>query len=457
MLVRDKIFYKTCFALTLMLAAQNLLSFGVNLADNIMLGRYNETSLAAAAIVNQIQFLLQMISVGGIGTGALAMVSQYWGKGETEPIRNIMSLAAKFAMVAGLVFFAVTFFFPYQVLSLLTNHEAVKAEGVVYLRIICFTYLTYPLQSTLVMSMRGVRTVSIGPIVSTISLITSATLNYMLIFGNWGAPEMGIKGAAIGSLIARILELIIVLIYVRCVDKKLRMRLLSLFKPVVGYLRDFSRTAFPVIASGASWGIGVSMQIVILGRLGETVIAANSIATVVFQVLTVYAYGACSSSSVMMGNAVGSGKMELIRPYTRTFQLLFIFNGLLTGLVLFLIRDRILSLYILTPETKALARNFMAALSVVTIFSSYEYPVQCGIILGGGNTRYAFIIDTLMIWLVVLPFSALSAFVWRLPPLITFFFLKIDQFLKCIPNSIVVNRYKWVRVLTRDGVSDESP
>ena len=453
MFIREKQFYKTFFTLTLMMAAQNIVAVGVNLADNIMLGRYSETSLAAASLVNQIQYLLQMISVAGVGTGALAMVSQYWGKRELEPIRRIIALAMKFAAVVGLLFFSITFFFPKNVMRVLTNQPAIQAEGVIYLRIMCFTYLTFPLQSMITMSLRGVRTIIIGPVVSAISLITNILLNYMFIFGNWGAAEMGIHGAAVATLIARILELFIVLIYVRFIDQKLRLRIFSFFKPDAHYLRDFARAAFPVIASGASWGIGMTIQTMILGHLGETVIAANSIAIVVYQIITVYAHGACNTSSVMMGNAIGAGQMDRIRPYARTFQLLFVINGVVTGLVLFLARDLILNMYILAENTRELAHSFMVIMSVVAMFAAYEYPVQCGIILGGGNTRYAFIVDTLFVWFFMLPLSALSAFVWKLSPIITFIILKADQFLKCIPNGIVVNRYRWVRILTREEVA----
>jgi putative MATE family efflux protein len=450
MLVREKQFYITFFKLSAMMASQNLLSFGVNLADNIMLGRYSETTLAAAAMVNQVQYLLQMISVAGIGAGALAMVAQYWGKGEADPIRRIIALSMKFALAAGLLFFSISFFMPKTVVSLFTNDAVVREEGLTYLRLMCFTYITYPIQSALVMSLRGVRTVSIGPIVSVVSLVTNIVFNYMFIFGNWGAPEMGIYGAALATLIARVLELAIVLIYVRVFDKKLHLRLLSFFKPDAFYLRDFSKAAIPVILSGASWGIGMMMQVVILGHVARGVVAANSISSTVYQLITVYAFGSTSTSSVMMGNAVGAGQLDRVKPYARTFQLLFIINGLLTGVVIFLTRDLILSLYILEPGTQELARTFLTFLSLVVVFASYEYPVESGIILGGGNTRYAFIVDTFFIWLVVLPFSALSAFVWKFAPLITFIFLKSDQFLKCIPNGITVNRYRWVRILTKE-------
>ena len=450
MLVKDVKFYKTFAAMTAMIAAQNLLAFGVNLADNMMLGRYSETAIAAASLVNQIQYLLQMVSVNGIGTGALALISQYWGKGEKEPVRRVISLMMKFAAAAGLLFWAAAFFFPEAVIGLMTDKPAVIEEGVVYLRLMCFTYITFPLQSSLVTALRGARSTGIGPIISAVSLLINVALNWVFIYGNLGAPEMGIRGAAISTLIARALELLITLFYVRFKDKKLNLRFLPFFKPDAFYLGDFSKAAFPVIGAAASWGIGTIMQTVILGHLTETVIAANSIAVVVHQVACVYSFGATWTSGVMIGNVVGSGKTELARPYTRTLQLLYLANGLLTSAVLLLTRDFVIGLYALTPETAQTARTFITVLCVTVIGSSYLFPVESGIILGGGNTRYAFIVDTAFIWLWVLPASALSAFVFRFPVTVTFILLKSDQFLKCIPNAIVVNRYRWIRDLTRE-------
>ena len=450
MFVREKQFYTTFLKLSGIMAAQNLLAFGVNLADNIMLGRYSETTLAAAAMVNQIQYLLQMICIAGIGAGTVVIVSQYWGKGEVEPIHRIIALAMKFAASVGLLFFCVTFILPEGVLSMFTNDISVRTEGVYYIRIMCFTYLIFPLESVLVTSVRGARIVLIGTIVSVISLIINITLNYMLIFGNWGAPEMGIRGAAAATLIARLAEITVLLVYIRFFDKKLRLRPLSFFKLDAYYLSDFIKVALPVMLSGASWGIGMMIQIVILGHMSKTIVAANSIAATVYQVITSFSFGQVSSSNVIIGNTVGAGRTDQIRPYTRTLQLLYVASGVVTGLILLIIRDFILGIYILEPETRELTRTFMTLLTVIVVFASYQYPAASGIVLGGGNTRYPVIVETSFIWLCVLPLSALSAFVWKLSPIVTFLFLKSDQFLKCIPNGIVVNRYRWVRVLTRD-------
>jgi Na+-driven multidrug efflux pump len=191
------------------------------------------------------------------------------------------------------------------------------------------------------------------------------------------------------------------------------------------------------------------MQSVILGHMSASTVAANSIATVMQQIVTVFAFAAGNTSSVMIGKIIGEGKLDLVKPYARTFQLLFILNGIVCGLAIFLLRDFLLSFYSIPPETSLLARNFMTVISISILFTCYEYPVQNGIVAGGGDTKYPFIVDTTFIWLVTLPFSAQSAFVWHFPPLVTFCFLKADQLLKCIPNSIKVNRYRWVRVLTR--------
>ena len=450
MFVRDKQFYYTFFKLSLIVAAQNIITFGVNLADNIMLGRFSETTLAAAAMVNQVQYLLQMICMSGIGAGTLVIVSQYWGKGEIEPIQRIIALAAKFAMAVGLLFFAVSFFLPDGVVGIFTNDTIVRAEGVKYLRIMCFTYLTFPLEAALVTAVRGARIAFIGTFVSAVSLVMNIILNYMFIFGNWGAPRMGIEGAAIATLIARVIGLSIVLVYVRLIDKKLHLKLLSFFKPDAYYLRDFIKAALPVILSGASWGIGMMLQVIILGHMSKSIVAANSIATTVYQVLTSFSFGQVTTSSVIIGNTVGAGQIDLIRPYSRTLQLIYVLSGILTGLALFVLRDLILSVYILEPDTWQLAWTFISLLCIVAIFASYQYAAASGIVLGGGNTRYPVIVETIFIWLCVLPLSALSAFVWQLPAVVTFLFLKSDQFLKCIPNGIVLNRYRWVRILTRD-------
>lgn len=444
--VRDKDFYKSFTVLTLVISLNSMITFSVNLADNIMLGRFSENALSAAALVNQIQFLLQMI-VFGVGNGVVVLGAQYWGKRETEPIRKILSVGMKFSIVIGLVFMLLGRLIPEQLVYLLADDKSLIEEGAKYMRIMCYTYLVYSVSNTLVMSLRSVEVTVIGTVMSCVTLIINICLNYCFIFGNFGAPRLGIVGAAIATLTSRTVELIIIFIYVLCIDKKLKARLRDIFGFNTEYLKDFIKISTPVILSGAAWGFTQMAQTAVLGHLGRTAIAANSIAAVVYQLAAVIALSAANSSSVIIGKTIGAGRDDMIRPYTRTLQVLFIGIGILSCILMLILKDIFIQFYNVTPETQELANSFMVILSITVLGTAYEYPVM-GIIQGGGDTKYSFILDTAS-WCIGIPLAALSAYVFNWPVIVTFFILKMDQLWKCIPNFLRCNHYKWVRQLTR--------
>ncbi|MBR6430618.1 MAG: MATE family efflux transporter [Oscillospiraceae bacterium] len=448
LLVKDKKFYKSFFSLAAIVCAQSIIALGVNLADNVMLGRYSELAISGAALVNQIQFVLQMI-VAGIANGIVVLASQYWGKRQIDPIRRVISVGMKLAMGCGALFLLVTGLFPRQCLLLLTADEQVIAEGIRYMRIMCWTYLIFTVSNTLVMSLRSVETAFIGTVISIATMFSNIILNYCLIYGHFGFPEMGIRGAATATLVSRILELVIILGYTLFVDKKLRLRLRDIFGFDFTYWKDYIRTALPLIGSGAIWGVAQAAQTSILGHMTQTAIAANSIASVVYQVIGIISVATASASNVVIGKTVGEGRLDMVRAYTRTLQIIFVGVGLVSAVLLMLFKDAAVALYNVSPETTALAKQFLIVLSITVIGSSYEYPAAGGIIAGGGDTRYTFILDTVFMWCLVIPGSALAAFVFHAPPLVTFCILKCDQILKCIPNGIYCNSFKWIRQLTR--------
>ncbi len=447
---RDRRLYKTFFPLLLVISLQQLASLTVNLADNIMLGRYTELALSGATLVNQIQFVLQSV-VHGIGLGVSVLGSQYWGKRQVEPIRRIVSVGIKFALVIGLIFLLVTRLAPEAVVGLFTADEAVIAEAVKYLEIMCWTYIVFAVANTLMYSLQSVETAFIGTVMSVSTIFINVCLNYCLIYGNFGFPQLGIRGAAIATLTSRIVELAIILIYVLFIDKKLKLRLRHIFGIDFGYLKDFASAALPVMVSGALWGVSQGAQTAILGHLNATVIAANSIASVIFQIFVVVGMSCASASSVTIGKTVGEGRMEDVRPYSRTLQFIFLCIGLVSGAAMFLCREAIVSFYSVSEEAKLMAMDFLVVLSVSSIGSCYEYPVEGGIIAGGGNPKYQAIIDNLFMWLFTIPGAAAAAFIFNAPPVAVFCILKLDQVLKCIPNFIVCNRYKWLKNLTRQG------
>lgn len=447
--VREKRFYQTFFPLLLVIGLQQLAALTVNLVDNIMLGTYTELALSGATLVNQLQFVLQQIAAGS-GLGIVVLASQYWGKRQTKPIKRIIAVGTILGFLVGVLFFVVTTLFPSQVLGLFTNDSAVIAEGMRYLHVMRWTYLIFAVSNSLMYAMQSVETAAIGTIMSISTICINLCLNYIFIFGHFGVPEMGIVGAAIATLCSRTVELLIILSYVLFIDKKLQMKFKELLIFSMEYFTDYLKVASPVMISGLMWGVAQGAQTAVLGHISAAVIAANSIASVVFQMFVVFGFACANTSSVVIGKTIGEGRLDMVKAYSKTLQAIFVILGVLGAGLLFLCKDSILDIYAVTEETRQLTLQFLSVLCVTSIASCYEYPVECGIIAGGGSTKYAAIADNLFMWLFTIPSAYLSAFVFGFSPVITFCFLKSDQVLKCIPNAIVCNRYRWVKVLTRE-------
>ena len=447
--VKDASFYRTFFPLLFVIVLQQLAALAVNLADNIMLGRYSELALSGASLVNQLQFTLQQIAAG-IGMGIVVLAAQYWGQKRTGPIKKIISLGVKCGFLSGVIFFAISQLAPAGVLGLFTGDEAVIGEGVRYLKVICWTYPVFGLSNSLMYALQSVETAMIGTVMSCSTICINVCLNYCFIYGNFGAPELGIVGAAVATLVSRLVELGIILVYILFIDKKLHMKLWEILKWDGTYLQDYLKVSTPIVISGLLWGVAQAAQTAIPGHMSATAIAANSIAIILFEIFAVLGAACANTASVVTGKTIGAGKLGKVKAYSKTMQGIFLLGGLFSGGMLFLCKDWIVNFYTVSPEVKAMAVDFMTVLSVASIGSCYEYPVEGGIIAGGGSTKYAAIVDNLFMWLFTIPSAALSAFVFQFPPVVTFAFLKADQILKCIPNFITCNRYRWVKLLTRE-------
>lgn len=454
LLTRDRKFYREFFSLVFFIAFQNLIVYAVNLADNVMLGNFYEHAMTGATQANRVQFLLQMV-VNGVGEGVVVLSSQYWGRRETQPIRRITAIGMRFSLSIGLLFMAVAMLFPEWIMGMLCGDETeVIRQGVEYLRIISLTYIFFSINTCMLAAHRSVENVSVGLITSSLALVTNISLNAILIFGNLGAPRMGVKGAAIATLCARMVETLAIFIYTYR-DKKLGMRLRHFLLRSRELSHDFVKAATPIILSGASWGIAMFIQAAVLGRLGAAAMGANSIAGSLFSIISVVAYGASSAAAVFTGKTVGMGDRDKLKEYVKTMQVLFLIIGVISGVALFLSREAILSLYDVAPETQALAREFIGVLSITLVGTAYQVACLTGIVRGGGHTKFVFYNDLIFMWCIVLPLSLLGAFVWNLPPTLVFFFLKMDQILKCFVAVFEVNSYRWVRKLTRDSGQTE--
>lgn len=449
-MIREKQFYRLFFGLTMSLALQNLLTFGVNLLDTVMLGRYSQEAMGGVSLCNQFQFLLQML-VSGAGEGAVVLGSQYWGRGDLKPIPHIIGAALRFGGGLAVGLFVLALAAPQTLLGLLSSDPAVVAQGVAYMQIICFTYVIFTLTNILVASLRSIGVVKIGYVISFSTLCINGVLNYCLIYGHLGFPELGVRGAAIATLVSRCVELLIVTVYLRFFERRLKLSVRGLARMDKSYLKDYAHISLPVLVNQALWGVAQMVQTGILGHLGGDVTAANAIAVQVYQVLSVVSYGAASAAAILVGKTVGGGQKEQLRQLVSTLERMFILLGIAAGAAIWAIRGPVLALFggTLTERASQLAMSFMAVLAVTTVGTSYQMACDNGIIRGGGDTAFSAKMNLVSMWLILVPVAAAAAFWWGAPPTVVFFLLKWDQLYKILPVTLRLHSWKWVRVVTR--------
>ncbi len=447
--MKDRHFYRTFFSMYFVLVFQNVISLSVNLADNIMLGAYSEVSLSGVAAVNQIQFIYQQLLTAA-GDGMVIFCSQYWGKKQLEPVKKIAATAMHTGLVFAAALFLAVSLFPEQAVVLFTTDQAIIAEGVKYLSLIRFTYLFFAVTTILLATLRSVEIVKIAFYLSVSTLVINCCINYVLIYGKFGAPRLGVTGAAVGTLVARIVECGAALWYVLRKEPNLKMRISDYFRTDRLLRRDYFKTTVPMLIVQGLWGLNTAMQTVILGHMTARAIAANSAASNLFLMVKSMAVGASSAASVLIGKTIGEGDLKKVHLYARRLQKMFVVIGIVSGVFLYFLRIPVLSFYDLAPETREMANRFLIILSVICVTMSYQMPTNNGIIRGGGNAMFVVRMDLISIWCIVIPLSFFMAFVVKASPVVVVCCLNADQVFKCIPAFLEVNYGKWVKKLTRD-------
>ena len=447
---KDRMFYKRLFTILLTLSLQNVVAYSVNMADNLMLGSYSQVTLSGAATVNQIFFMVQQLSVGICDT-LVIIGSQYWGRQNIRSLRKVGGCGLKLAAGGGLLIWALCLIFPSQLMAIFTTDASIASEGMAYMAIIKYTFVLFLITQAILATLRCAETVRIAFIVSCVSLVVNVGINYCLIFGKFGLPEMGIRGAAIGTLIARIMELIIVLVYALKVDQKVRLFSENPLKKDPGISHDFSVLATQILVQELFWAVSIPLQSAILGHLSSDAIAANSIATTFYQYLKVVVRAMASASAVMIGSAIGRGNMEEVKREGRTLSVIDLIIGAILGLILFLLHKPLLSMYSLTPEAYVMADQLLVLMAFLMVTMGYMMPVMNGILRGGGDAKFTLYVNMISTWAVVVPLSFMSAFWWKLPVVWVVFFSQSDQVFKAPIAFLRFRTYKWARKLTRDN------
>lgn len=444
-----KQFYRSFFAIVVPIAIQQLITASVGVADTLMLGYVSQTALAASSLAGQIQFLLNMVFFG-LNAGITMLASQYWGKGDLSAIERILAIGLKMAVVVCSVFFIGAVFFPELLMRIYTNDAGMITAGAEYLRVVGFSYLFMGLSQPYLSAMKSIEQVRISTIINSTALITNVVLNAVFIFG-WipGIPPLGIQGVALATVISRILEFVLCIIFGERFKKlRLRPRLLTLHNKVLWH--DFIHYSLPALGNEVIWSLAFSMYSVIMGHLGEDIVAANSIVSTMRNLASVLGFGVANGTAIMLGKTIGSGHLEQAERDAK--HLLWLaFGASLLGSVAVLVFHPIIGFLMeLTDQARAYLQIMVWISAVYVIGPIMNTCWICGVFRAGGDSRFGFICDVVTMWGVFVPLGFIAAFVLKLPPIWVYLIISLDEFAKM---PVVYFRYrqkKWLRNITKD-------
>lgn len=443
-----KTFYKSLFNVVWPIAIQNLISAAVSSADVIMLSFVGQTAIAAASLASNIQFILIMLSTG-LSSGLIMLAAQYWGKKDFNSIRVFHGVALRISLFFGFVFSIAAFFFPEILMKIFTNEDNLIKTGSEYLKIVSFSYFFYSCSQIFQAGLKSIERVKIVTFITTTALSLNVFLNAVFIFGLFGLPKFGIKGVGLATTIARFIELIFCVIY-SYIQKDVKFRFSNLFKFNHVLTIDFIKYSLPAMGNEIVWGLAFTMYSVILGHLGEDIVAANSVVGILRNLGTVVCFGMAYGGAIVLGKTMGSGELELAKRNAKRLIKVTIISGIIGSVIIFFLRPILPHLAELSEQ----ATKYLNVLLIINCFSIIGAAINtvliCGVFRAGGDSKFGFIMDCIMMWGVSVPLGVLTAFVFKLPPLWVYFILYLDEFEKM--PVIIIHYFKqgWLKNITRD-------
>ena len=443
-LVRDKSFYKQALAIAIPISIQSMITIGVNLMDNIMVGSLGETVLSGTSLANQYVSIFHICCMG-IGMGTSVMTARFWGMRDLEALKKSITLMLRFCIGLAILFTIPAILMSPALMRLYTPDKSVIAQGILYYRWIWPCFILQGMSLTCTIVLRSVGQVKL-PLYSSIgAFFVNIFFNYVFIFGKFGMPRMEIQGAAIGTLIARLFEFCIICGYFVLGDKRIGYRIRDIGKRCRELFWEYVNIGVPVFISDALLALGSTAVAMIMGRISKEFVSANSITFVTQQLSTVMIQGVCQAGCIVTGHTLGRGDKKKAQEQAWTFLLLGIIIGAFAGVIIMVISETVIGCYNIQEETKAIARQLMAAISIIVVFQSTNSIMMKGVLRGGGDTKFLMVADILFLWVVSVPLGALAGLYWRMSAFWIYFFLKIDQVLKSFWCVFRLKSEKWMK------------
>ncbi|MCL1859494.1 MAG: MATE family efflux transporter [Oscillospiraceae bacterium] len=454
----DKPFYKSVFKLVLPLIAMQAMFLILNFCDTIMLGRMDEeiaqTAISAAQIANRPFFLFGMLIFGSM-SGATVLCSQYWGKKDIGTINSIAGTTLVFLLPISIIFTSICFIFTEKIMALLSNDPAIIELAAKYLRIMLVTFVLNAITSLFSGILRAVEKVIIPMIATLTGIVTNIILNAILIYGLLGFPAMGIRGAAVATVIARVVEMAIILIYIIFFEKTVKFTLKKMFKIHIIIIKDFFRYSIPTIINEFVWGFGTVIHSSIIGHMPKEEfgdpLAAYTISNLIEQIAFMTIIGFSTACCIIIGKAIGEGKdKETVEKYSRTFIGLAVLFSLITGGAAFISKSFIINIFNISGATKIYASQLFTVVTVFILLKTFNCVSIVGIFRGGGDTKTGMIIDSCSMYLLGIPLGFISMYFLKLDVAFVYMFLISDELFKLPVVLWRVKGGKWRRNITRE-------
>lgn len=446
-LIKDKKFMTTMIRLASPIMVQYLIFSSLGLVDGLMIGQLGDGAVAAVGVANQIFFLVNLL-LFGITSGTAIFIAQYWGQKDLKRIQSILGLSLTLSTAGSLIFSLAGILIPVKVISIYSTDPEVLSLGSSYLQIVAFSYVLTAITNSFSTALRSTENVKLPMLISLLALSFNTIINYLLILGNFGFPALGVTGAAIATLISRVLETgtILFIIYQRELPVAGSLSALLNFKILP--IRRVLRTTLPVIATEIGWSFGIATYNVVYARIGTESIAAVNIATTLDRIIFVVFIGLGNACAIMLGNRIGADENDLAIEYSRKFLILGVFGAIMLGAIMLVFATPLLSLYKVSAETIQYTYRILIAMAISLPVRSINLIILVGILRSGGDTRFAFIVDAGMVWLIGVPLALLGAFVFHLPIYLVYPMVLVQEIVTAALGLKRVLSNRWIHSLT---------
>ena len=449
-MLNKKEFLKYASRLAFPIMIQNLIGTLVNMADTVMLGYVSQTAMSASSLANQFTFILFCLYYG-MAAGTSVLCAQYWGKGDKKTVEKILGLAERISLIVSAVFFAVSFAMPTTIMKIFTNSPETIASGSEYLRVISFSFVFMGFSQVFMSALRSIGKIMLPSVTYVVSLCVNVICNATFIFGLFGLPKLGVTGVALGTVIARIVEVVICLVY-SLHSSDVRFRIKYFFAKAGVLFQDFMKIATPAVINDVVWSLATSAFAAILGHIGDDMVAANAVAVMVVNIGAIACRGFSNATTIIVSQELGKNGVDTAREYGKRMLRITIVVSLIGCGVILAIRPVILNFY--RDKLTETAIYYLGVFIIMTTWrlmgESINTCLICGCFRGGGDTRFGMITDTIFMWLVAVPLTFLAAYVLKLPPIWVYFVMTLDEFEKMPVVFVHYIRGKWLTNITRD-------